>query len=346
MARKGAVASSPSIRTSGASASPTSFTVAFWFRHEDVPAGGQALSDDAWGLWRLDNSVDAGFHWHHTGTNEKGFYLRQSNGTYKQCKTTSALSANTWYHFGCRYDGSAQEMTLWLNGVLDTTTGSVTNPSTATTIFEMFSTAEGTIAKSDGEMAEVGYWKVALTDAQMALLGATKVVPNLIGPNPFLYCPLFDAIYDLRGNALTTNDTTATAHPPGVVTYSGYLESPPISQPQFRTPPQTPTVFGNSAEPIEDVDVGQLLAIQPISQPIAARRGVRPELFTLWPVPIEDVDPGQLLSFEPIAQPLFTKAPQTPAVFGNGAEPIENETRISLNALGASVAKRYKFGSY
>lgn len=230
MARKGNGSSAYIYTTE--SASPTAFTLAGWFKHAEAPANSQPLNDDMWNLYRPGNSVDAGFRWHSTSTFSKTFYMRAAGGSYGILQIAASLLADTWYHIGCRYDGT--DMTVWVDGSLDNTVAA-SAPGTANTRLNLLAGANGTFAHSEGHLAEVGYWKTALTDAQMGLLGA-GIPPNLVGTTPFLYCPLADPIYDLYGGALVTANTSVTANPPDIDPLAGFLERPPWPSPYpYRT---------------------------------------------------------------------------------------------------------------
>jgi hypothetical protein len=132
----------------------------------------------------------------------------------------AVVSGGTWFH-GCGVFSSETSRSVYLNGGFESL--STANCGTQDTISEMqigCRYANGTSLESygfftNGLIADVGIWNVALTDAEIASL-AKGVTCNLIRPQSLVfYAPLIRNLQDVRGGLTITNNNGATVanHP-------------------------------------------------------------------------------------------------------------------------------------
>ena len=122
-------------------------------------------------------------------------------------------SANTWIHL-CSVFTSASSRSLYANGSLvgtNTTTVGSSNSYTRITIggnhVQTFFT--------NGLIAEVGIWNVALTAAEVASLAKGMTCDKVRPQSLVFYAPLVRNLQDVRGGLTITNNNTATVanHP-------------------------------------------------------------------------------------------------------------------------------------
>jgi hypothetical protein len=129
---------------------------------------------------------------------------------------SSAPGVSEWFH-GCGVWAAADDRRCYLNGGnkgTNATTVTVASPNQ----FRVGVTGDSTpYGYHDGKIAEVGLWNVALTDAEVAILGA-GYSPLFVKPeNLIAYWPLIrDEDQDRVGGYDFTayNTPTVAAHPP------------------------------------------------------------------------------------------------------------------------------------
>ena len=156
-------------------------------------------------------------YWDHTAAGfPKSAVQRRSDNSYDKAQVTSSLSADTWYSFGQSFDGSSVK--VWLNGVNEATSASA-GPQNNKNVWmaalaESLSSGLVQSQFSNGQIAEVAFWKAALTADEFNALSqgfrATRIRPGKL----FAYLPLVRDTIDLRGNAWTEmHSPTVTDHP-------------------------------------------------------------------------------------------------------------------------------------
>lgn len=187
---------------------PSVFTLAFWYRNAGTPTTG--FDGDVVSLSDATLAFNATFVWSHTSST-KTFFFRESGGTYRTARLTSGVSADTWYHIACRYDGT--NIKIYLNGTAEATTAAAA-PSATGPKLAAFARAAGTVPVDNGQVAEVGYWNTALSEPAIALLAA-RLAPSLVYPQDLQdYWNFVRDIYPSRGGPIETTGTTVQVHPP------------------------------------------------------------------------------------------------------------------------------------
>src|SRR3990167_399937 len=122
---------------------------------------------------------------------------------------------DTWYHVGGVFT-SATSRTVYVNGVAD---GSDTTNLTPTGISDLYVGSRFDLSvqqkKLNGKVAEAAIWNVALTAAEMAILGR-GYSPLFVRPESLVfYAPLVRGLQEyIAGTSLTNNNTaTVFIHP-------------------------------------------------------------------------------------------------------------------------------------
>jgi len=130
--------------------------------------------------------------------------------------TSSATTANQWDHVCCVYS-SATSRFAYLNGSAsaeDTTNVGSQNAATGLQVAtRIANNATGNLTQ--GLMAEVGIWDVALTADEVASLAAGMTCDKVRPQSLVFYAPLVRDLQDVRGGLTITNNNTATVanHP-------------------------------------------------------------------------------------------------------------------------------------
>jgi len=191
------------------SVTPLSFCC--WFNANDVTATRTlcGISDTgATNYWRL---IAAG------AVAGDPVRLQIAAGGTANADTTAGYTANTWHH-ACASIASATSRIVYLNGANSTTDGTNKTPSgmTATQIGIIGPHTAGG-QPFDGSIAEVAFWNVALTAADVAVL-ATGVCPLLVRPEALVaYIPCIgqDSPETTRfsGATFAVTGAAAGAHP-------------------------------------------------------------------------------------------------------------------------------------
>ncbi len=187
---------------------PTTFSISAWVNADDWDGGNTGAANvETWILARDDNTLGRSFAFGVTATAAVKKWGLQINGAF----TAGGLSApalSTWIQFGCA--GTSGNWAVYQNGAsvaTDTTaTGATTIGQRTYVDFQGFANAR---------IAEVGFWNVILTAAEMAALGR-GYSPILIRPDSLLsYVPLVRALVDYKRAAPTLVDApvAGAAHP-------------------------------------------------------------------------------------------------------------------------------------
>lgn len=193
-----------------AALNPTVFTVAMWINIDDFGTGG---ANEIWLFGRDDTSSERSFA---CGSGSTGILRLQINGTNRAEGATS-LSTGTTYPVA--FTGQSGDWKVYANGVQDGSNSDVVTPNTAnvaTTIGYRAATDPGNFAGfTDGRIAEVGFWNVVLTAAEIATL-AKGYSPLFVRPASLIsYLPLVRALVDYKRGVptLVSAPTAGSAHP-------------------------------------------------------------------------------------------------------------------------------------
>jgi hypothetical protein len=141
---------------SGTTAFPmndASYTVSLWFKTPDNSVDQAIWSWEAFGGVALRLTGGTLTVWHY-------------DGGWQSASDATTLSNDTWYHIVVRYDKDASELSLFLNGV-ENTSGSigVLNASSSPVLYIG---TESWGYQSNGVLDEFGVWGRALSDTEVA----------------------------------------------------------------------------------------------------------------------------------------------------------------------------------
>ncbi len=133
-----------------------------------------------------------------------------------QATTTATATVSTWTHCAGVFS-SATSRTAYLNGSASTAdTTNVALAAVDTAAIGVTRVNIGWVTFFDGNIAEAAAWSAALDAAEIAAL-AKGVSPRLIRPQSLvLYAPLIRDLVDLKGAALTNNNSATVANHPRV----------------------------------------------------------------------------------------------------------------------------------
>jgi hypothetical protein len=143
------------------------------------------------------------------------------SGKYIGSGSTIVAAANTtgfvgnWKHV-CAVFSSDTLRAVWQNGTETTNTTSLGDTSQTFNRFSIGCLPRSTgVAYTNGRIAEVGVWSIALTGAEIAGLSKGIKPPRIRPQNIVLYAPLIRNIQDTRGGITFTNENSATVanHP-------------------------------------------------------------------------------------------------------------------------------------
>jgi hypothetical protein len=176
-----------------------------------------------------------------TGTSVTGFELlvttaglirarKEDAGTGSQSATSSALAINGWYHIGGVFT-AANSRTAFLNGGAATANSTnivFTNTPDKTSLGVLYRHDNSmSTNRSDAYWAEIGFWNIALTAADMLVLAA-GYSPLMVKPEALLaYYPMVrgDAngdAPDLVGGLTMVEQGTVDVQPHARVFYRGH----------------------------------------------------------------------------------------------------------------------------
>jgi hypothetical protein len=201
------------VRSASSPNANTDYTLMAWFRPSVV---------NAWqGLFFLGPATSSTESTDYCEINSSGqSYLRSRNGsgTATTATTGSTLSANTWYHVALVR--SSDTLTLFLNGVSDTSQTAAVAGRNATSALVL----GGYVPDSEylqGRIAAAKAWSAALSSTDIPIemtLVRPKRTGNLWGWWPMIDSTLAHALIDIGGSArdLTGNNTPTIADGPPV----------------------------------------------------------------------------------------------------------------------------------
>lgn len=131
--------------------------------------------------------------------------------TVARARSSASITTGTWYHAGGVFT-SFSSRDGYLNGVKASDTTTITNAWAYNKV--LLGRWDSSTDRFDGDMAEVGVWNVALTDAEMEALAA-GLSPLRVRPSALVfYLPLWSSAFDYVGaKTLTDTTTTVADHP-------------------------------------------------------------------------------------------------------------------------------------
>lgn len=210
MSRAFASASSQYLEYAGAIVNDYPYTLSCWFYPTDLTAN-RAL------LGVYDNTVLNKFFYMGVNSTSKVFHAAQ-NTVLRSSPTTTTCSLNTWNH-ACAVGASATSRSVYLNGG-----GKATNTNNVALAIGN-RTAIGRRSLStpdqymDGRIGEVAVWSAALSDAEVAALGAGASPLQVRRGSLVAYWPLFglaspEPEYVGSGKGMTVTGATLADHAP------------------------------------------------------------------------------------------------------------------------------------
>lgn len=190
---------------------PSAYTMALFVRPLVASTGSvtraiMALSDSA-----TYNRGDLYLNWDHTtAAFRRTAALNTTGSTYVATNTAASSTHDVWYHYGSSYSAGALKM--FVDG---SQVGATATPTTSATAPTNWVVNVGSALNGDTRLncrvAMIGYWDVALTDAEMAAIGK-GIAPHLVRPQSLRYY-----VQGLRdANPLIGTNATATG-----LTYDG-----------------------------------------------------------------------------------------------------------------------------
>jgi len=149
--------------------------------------------------------------------------MRQS-GAINVPVTSTGYLADTWHHI-CAVFAAADSGAVYIDGGSKGTDTATATPTNLDITSLGVRNTGGTSEFTDGEIAEVAIWNVALTDAEVAQLAA-GYSPRLVRPQGLvLYMPLVRELHDIVGRiGMTNTGTTVSDHPPIIYPISPQIE--------------------------------------------------------------------------------------------------------------------------
>lgn len=198
------------LRTAAAIASVTPLTLACWFWLTDSAAARVIMCID-------DGTANERFQMNHNIGGAIAALVANA-GTTSQATTVATASSSAWHH-GAAVFASATSRSIYLDG------GNVQSNATSRTPGALNSTTIGARngggTSFAGYLAEVAIWNAALTAAEAALLGLTRVSPLMIrSANLVAYAPLMGQgspeIDIVRGNQFALTGTKSGGPAPVV----------------------------------------------------------------------------------------------------------------------------------
>lgn len=221
------------IRSASTPVTAAPFTMACWARPDAENVAAAALSIG-------DKDVGAHFWDILFVGNVAGDPIRfraLAGGTAGSAEATGIdFAANTWYHV-CGVETSATDRAVFVDGGNKGTNATNRSPANADNI-TIGADGNSTFSSPfSGDVAEAAVWNVALTDAEVAVLG--KGVPAfMVRPSALVfYAPLIRGAIDIRaGNALTVTTPVPSPHP--------RVFYPPLPRIMEYTPAAAPASLG------------------------------------------------------------------------------------------------------
>lgn len=144
------------------------------------------------------------------------FFTIDSGGNGQEAIGVTSMVADTWNHVGGGWRGSGGGLAVYLNGVSDATTGTVTSSSTEPNTWGVGIRGDGTTPYS-GVIAEVAWWKgVFLSDAEWLALAKGASPLTLRRDKIAAYWPIYGSASpepDVARGAGTTPALSLTGSP-------------------------------------------------------------------------------------------------------------------------------------
>ena len=141
------------------------------------------------------------------------FFVNDSSGfTQPQ---TGDVSSNTWFH-ACAVEAASNDHRLFLNGANKSTTSLSKTPVSINALnVGTDRINNNNVSLLTGQIAEVGIWNAALTDAEVASLAKGMTCDKIRPQNLVYYAPLVRNLIDQKGGRTITNNGGATVatHP-------------------------------------------------------------------------------------------------------------------------------------
>lgn len=215
------------LKYSGAVVSGTPFSIAGWFNYSNAAI--QAI---------VGLCSSSGINFHKLGITGTGFVISQSNdGTSSQAQSTASIGTGTWAHAAGVWSDDTNRA-AFLNGGNKGTAASAHTPASLANSTIGMVISNGNVVQpflGTGILGEIGFWNVALTDAEVAAL-ATGIPTYLIRPGSLIwYVPMR---WGLSG-ATSEPDLSGQAQNPAVTGTLAASNDPPITlfTPKWRTYP-------------------------------------------------------------------------------------------------------------
>lgn len=193
------------IHVSSAVLSSTPYTMACWFRTTNMTQLGALISITNSPV--VANYASLFFRGDIAG-DPIDILISSGSGQFSARSTTGCTSGQ-WHH-ACGVFTSSTSRTIYLDGGSSATNTNSAAPSLNRTEVG----AHYSALWFSGDIAEVGFWNVALTDAEIASL-AKGVTPELVRPQSHVSCPplIRDVIDPRAATAFTEVNTSVAAHP-------------------------------------------------------------------------------------------------------------------------------------
>lgn len=180
--------------------------------------------------------------------------LSQQSAASAVANTTTGYSSGTWHH-GCAVFASSTSRAAYIDGgSKGTNSTSVIPLSLDVTDIGALNWSSGRLSYFSGDIAEVGIWNVALTDAEVALLAAGLsplfIQPaNLVSYWPIVgrYSPEIDRIgaANMTVTGATTSDHPRIVYPTMMAPWLSGAPAPPVPPPADVPPERTMQILAN-----------------------------------------------------------------------------------------------------
>ncbi len=206
------------------------FSIAAWVKLDQLPSafGDEFtivniadLDDLSWTGWnfRADDGTDA-------------VQFNVDNGASGGASSTADVTAGVWESY-CAVEIATNSRAVYLNGGNKGTDATSSTPQAGDldgTIIGAFFYAGAYRDFTDGQIAEVAIWNVALTDAE-ALVLSKGFSPLFVHPqNLVAYWPLIRGLNDkVGGYNVTATGTVVSPHPPIIYSAAPYIITAPAA---------------------------------------------------------------------------------------------------------------------
>ncbi len=186
------------------------FTMSVWFRDNDA-------TEDAIMFW-LGDKDGASENWNLRVRGDQAGNPVDFRSKSFRARTTSGFTINTWHH-ACGIEASSTDRRVFIDGGSKGTGTDSSTPVGADRVGIGADTNGTPSLEFSGDLAHGAIWNVALTDAEVASLGA-KVSPLRIRRDALVfYCPVGgqDPELDIIGaRNMSLNDTPAKSEEPPI----------------------------------------------------------------------------------------------------------------------------------